>query len=239
MTKKKVICIIPARGGSKGIKSKNLKFINGKPLIYYPIAAAKESKVCDHIFVSTDSAEIAKKAKRYGANVPFLRKKEFAMDLTTTEATLQNALLEYESFMNIKFDICVFLTANRIFRKAKWVSKCVKNLLDNKNIDSSFTVQKIYKHMWHKKNNKFQKVLPWMREYTSRQIAPELYREDTALACATRARFWRKGKRIGKNVKFVIHDDSFAEIDIHSIEDLFIAEQAMKFRLKYLKEKAF
>ena len=71
----KVICIIPARGGSKGIKNKNLMKVNKKPLIFYPINAALKSKVCDYIFVSTDSDKIAKVAKSYNASVPFLRKK--------------------------------------------------------------------------------------------------------------------------------------------------------------------
>ena len=69
--KKKVLCIIPARGGSKGLKLKNLRKINGKPLIYYPIKAAIESKVCDKIFVSTDSKKIAKVAKNLGRMFPF------------------------------------------------------------------------------------------------------------------------------------------------------------------------
>ena len=73
----KTICIIPARGGSKGIKLKNLQKIGGKPLLYYPISAAKRSKVCDLIFVSTDSNKNAKAAKKFGAEVPFLRKKFF------------------------------------------------------------------------------------------------------------------------------------------------------------------
>ena len=76
MSKKKfkVICIIPARGGSKGLKLKNLRKVN-KPLIYYPINAAIKSRVCDHIFVSTDSKKIAYEAKKLGANVPFLRER--------------------------------------------------------------------------------------------------------------------------------------------------------------------
>ena len=71
----KTICIIPARGGSKGIKLKNLQLIGGKPLVYYPINAAKKSKVCDVILVSTDSIKIANVAKRFRAEVPFLRQK--------------------------------------------------------------------------------------------------------------------------------------------------------------------
>ena len=74
--KKKVICIIPARGGSKGLKLKNLQKVNNKPLIYYPIKAAIKSGVCDKICVSTDSLKIASVSKKYGAEVPMLRKKK-------------------------------------------------------------------------------------------------------------------------------------------------------------------
>ena len=56
---------------------------------------------------------------------------------------------------------------------------------------------------------KMSKVSKWMENYTSRQIAPKLYREDTGLACASRAFLWRKGKRIGKKVKIIINEDSF------------------------------
>ena len=74
--KKKVICIIPARGGSKGLKLKNLQKVNNKPLVYYPIKAAIKSGVCDKICVSTDSLKIANISKKYGAEVPILRKKK-------------------------------------------------------------------------------------------------------------------------------------------------------------------
>ena len=159
--------------------------------------------------------------------------------MSTTEETLQNALLDYEKFSKQKFDICVFLTANRVFRRSSWINSCVNHLLNNKDIESSFMVQKTYKHYWHKKNNKYQKVLPWMNTYTSRQIAPEFFREDTALACASRANIWRNGKRIGKKVKFVFHDHPFAEIDIHSQADLHVANSAMNFLIKEKKEKPF
>ena len=230
--KERVLCIIPARGGSKGLINKNIKKICKKPLIYFPIAAALKSNVCDEIFVSTDSKKIADIAKSYGANVPFLRKKKYAKDLTSTEETLKNALIEYEDFYKKKFDICVFLTANRIFRKSQWITTVVNNLKRDKKIDSSFAVHKLYTHFWTKKKNKYQKALPWMKDYTSRQVAPEFYREDTSLACASRSFLWRKGKRIGKNIKFLIHDDPFSGIDIHSEEDLYLASKAMEYRLK-------
>ena len=75
--KKKIICIILARGGSKGLKKKNLRKINGKPLIYYPIRDAKKTKLIDQIIVSTDDKKIAKTAAKYGAKVPFIRPKNF------------------------------------------------------------------------------------------------------------------------------------------------------------------
>ncbi len=233
MKKLRVICIIPARGGSKGLKLKNLRKVNGKPLIYYPINAAIKSEVCDAVFVSTDSKKIADSAKRFGAEVPFLRKAKFSKDLTTTETTLQNALVEYEDYIGKKFDICVFLTCTNIFRKVEWIRFAVQQLKKNYRLDSVFSVHHLYKHFWHYKKNKPKKVLSWMREYTSRQIAPKLFREDTGLTCATRASFWRKGKRIGNNVKFIINKDTITGLDIHNEMDLELAKAA----IKYLKRK--
>lgn len=232
MKKLKVICIIPARGGSKGIKNKNIKIINNLPLISYTIKAAKASKVCDKIFVSTDSSKIAKISKKYGAEVPFLRSKKFSQDFTTTEATLKNALQEAEKYYKTKYDICVFLACTNIFRQSKWIKDAVNGLKKNERLDSIFSVHKFYKHIWHLKKRKPYKILKWMNNYTSRQKAPDLLREDTGLASATRATFWRRGKRIGKKVKFIINTDSFTGIDIHDKKDLFIAECALKYSIK-------
>ena len=70
---KKILAIIPARGGSKGIVGKNIKELNGKPLIAYTIEEAKKSEYINRIVVSTDNEEIANISKKYGAEVPFLR----------------------------------------------------------------------------------------------------------------------------------------------------------------------
>tara|TARA_B100001063_G_C16735870_1_gene541941 strand:- start:74 stop:793 length:720 start_codon:yes stop_codon:yes gene_type:complete len=223
----KVICIIPARAGSKGIKSKNIQLINKRPLIYYTIKAAIKSKVCDKILVSTDSKKISTIAKKYGADVPFLRPKKFAKDFTTTEETLQNALAQAESYYGYKFDICVFLSPTNIFRKISWIKTAVSILKKNKNYDSAFSVHQIYKHFWHVDKKKPKKILNWMNSYTSRQIAPKLFREDTGLASATKAKFWRKGKRIGKNCYLIVNHDSITGIDIHNKFDLKISEECL------------
>jgi CMP-N,N'-diacetyllegionaminic acid synthase len=78
--KNRILAIIPARAGSKGIKKKNIKLLNGNPLISYTIAAAIESKIFDDVVVSTDSREIAKISEEYGATIPFIRPKELASD---------------------------------------------------------------------------------------------------------------------------------------------------------------
>lgn len=228
MSKKKVLAIIPARGGSKGLKNKNLQKILNKPLIYYPIKSAIKSGVCDDIFVSTDDINIAKEAKKHGADVPFLRKKNFSGDLVSTEATLQNALKEYEKYKGKSYDICVFLTCTNIFRKYSFITKAVQNLISDKNLESSFTVKKIYRHFWHIKNGKYKKVLPWMKNYTSRQIAPKLYLEQTPVTLASRSFIWRNGKRIGKKIKLIFNDFPFSEVDINNKDDLKIAAEAMK-----------
>ena len=119
INKKRVICIICARGGSKGLKNKNILKIEGIPLIAYPIIQAKKSKNIGTVLVTTDSKIISRIAKKYGAIVPFLRPKKLAKDTTTTEDTLKHALLTYEKMINFKFDIGVFLSASDFFRKKK------------------------------------------------------------------------------------------------------------------------
>ena len=230
--KLKVICIIPARGGSKGLKNKNFRKINNKPLIYYPIEAAIKSRVCDKICVSTDSPKITRIAQNFGAEVPFLREKKFSRDLTTTEETLKNALLSFENYYNCKFDICVFLTCTNLFRKVSWIRKAVNTLKKNKKYESAFSVHEMYKHFWHKKNNNFSKVSSWMKSYTSRQIGNKIYREDTGLALASRSYLWRKGKRIGNKNYFIANNDPLTGIDIHNVNDLKLAEFAMKYLIK-------
>jgi pseudaminic acid cytidylyltransferase len=86
------IAIIPARGGSKRIPRKNIKIFCGQPMIAYAISSAKESGLFDHIVVSTDDEEIALIAKKWGAEIPFLRPVELADDYTTTVPVVIHAI---------------------------------------------------------------------------------------------------------------------------------------------------
>lgn len=101
-SKIKLLGIITARGGSKGIPKKNIKSFCGKPLIFYTISCAKESGVFDRIIVSTDDDKIAKIARQYGVEVPFIRPKSLAKDNTPTLSVIQHAvkwLIKNESYL--------------------------------------------------------------------------------------------------------------------------------------------
>jgi len=229
----KVISITPARGGSKGLPRKNIRLLLGKPLIAYPIEAAITSGVIDVVLVTTDDEEIADLARRAGAEVPFIRPRELADDLATTESTLQHALLTYEEMSKQAFDICVFLTATDVFREAEWITQAVSILRARPDIESAFSAHATSKNYWQKKEDgSYERLLPWMRTYSSRQIRHVIYREDTGLACASRAWLWREGRRIGDRVEIIPNFNSATDIDIHTDFDLFLAEQA----LKYLRE---
>lgn len=89
---KRILALIPARGGSKGIPHKNIAPLAGKPLIQYSIDAALQSKYIDYVFVSTDDAEIADIAKKNGSKVPFLRPKELASDTAKTIDAVLHAI---------------------------------------------------------------------------------------------------------------------------------------------------
>jgi N-acylneuraminate cytidylyltransferase len=107
------LCIIPARGGSKRIKRKNIKFFLGKPIIYYSIQLAQKSKLFNEIVVSTDDTEIAEIAKSYGASVPFFRSKKNSNDFATTTDVVLEVVDDYLNKFNKSFEniCCIYPTS--------------------------------------------------------------------------------------------------------------------------------
>lgn len=104
------IAIIPARAGSKRIKNKNIKLFFDKPLIFYSIKLALKSKLFDKVIVSTDLQKIAKVAKSFGADVPFLRPKNISTDSVITSKVLIHAVKKIK-LSNIKYICCIYPTA--------------------------------------------------------------------------------------------------------------------------------
>ncbi len=113
------IAVIPARGGSKRIPRKNVRDFCGQPLIAYSIIAAKNSKLFDHIIVSTDDEQIREIANHYGAETPFVRPPELADDYATTVPVIKHALLWVQENMGkVGQACCIYATAPFIQAKA-------------------------------------------------------------------------------------------------------------------------
>ncbi|PRY13298.1 N-acylneuraminate cytidylyltransferase [Pontibacter ummariensis] len=116
--------LIPARGGSKGLPGKNIKPIQGKPLIQFTIDAAREISDPKNICVSTDDAGIAAVVQEYGIEVPFIRPKEFATDHATTEQVVLHALQFYES-KGVLYDYIVLLQPTSPLRTGKHLQEAL------------------------------------------------------------------------------------------------------------------
>jgi N-acylneuraminate cytidylyltransferase len=103
------LAIIPARGGSKRIPKKNIKFFFGKPIIAYAIQNAIDSELFDEIMVSTDDEEIAEVALSYGAKVPFKRSEENSSDFASTIAVINEVILNYKTLgINFEYASCIY-----------------------------------------------------------------------------------------------------------------------------------
>lgn len=133
----KRIAIIPARGGSKRIPRKNIKDFLGMPIIAYSVKAALESGIFDEVMVSTDDEEIAEVAKKFGANVPFLRSEETANDYATTADVINEVLDTYKENGH-EFDVVCCLYATAPFVTAERLKEA-SAILKEGSFDSAFT----------------------------------------------------------------------------------------------------
>ncbi len=126
---KNIVALIPARGGSKGIKNKNIIKIKKKPLIYYSINIAKKIKLINEVFVSTDSARIKKISEYYGANVPFLRPKRYSTDKATDLQVFLHFYKWYLKKYKKKIDLIVHLRTTTPIRKKNTIIKAIKSMI--------------------------------------------------------------------------------------------------------------
>ncbi len=144
--KKKVLVIIPARSGSKGIKNKNIKIIKNKPLLTHSIIYAKKCKFIDKIVVSTDSFKYANIAKKFKADVPFLRSKRLSGDKVKDYPVIKNCLKTSEKYYKTLFDYIVLLRPTSPFRERLLIEKGLKKLHNNKTSTSIRSVIQTKKH---------------------------------------------------------------------------------------------
>lgn len=192
----KILGVIPARGGSKSIPRKNIKILQGKPLIAYTIEEAKKSQLLTHVVVSTEDDEIKQISLDYGAEVPFIRPEGLATDSALAVPTIQHAVLKTEEIKSIKYDYIIMLQPTTPLRKAEDIDSALKTLIES---DADGIISVVDVDNWHPmKMKKFKNsghlidYEPPPMENPPRQLLPKVYMVNGALYATKRDIFIEK-----------------------------------------------
>lgn len=233
----KIMAVIPARGGSKGVPRKNIANLGGKPLIAYTIEVAKKSKLIDACIVSTDDAEIAEVAKKYSADVPFLRPTELARDDSPDIDFLQHALEWVEVQRGWHPKILVVLQPTMPFRRVEDVDGALRFMIEQ-NCDSVRTLAMPthvtpYK-MWFLDDPEKGIISPVLKTEYFDRLGTDVPRQklrpcywQPGVVMATRTEFVKKGKLFGPDLRGYVVDIRNAH-DIDEPADLEYAEFLIK-----------
>jgi N-acylneuraminate cytidylyltransferase len=221
------LIIIPARGGSKGVPRKNIKNLNGKPLIQYTIAAALEIFDAKNICVTTDDLEIRKAAEETGIVVPFLRPKELATDTAGSYEVLLHAIDFYEKQGYIA-DVIVLLQPTSPFRTKRHIEEALK-LYDN-HIDMVVSVKETksnpYYVLYEENENGFLRKSK-ESNFTRRQDCPKVWEYNGAVYIINTASLKKQGiNAFDKIIKYEM--DEFSSHDIDTLFDWKLAELMME-----------
>lgn len=225
------LVIIPARGGSKGIPHKNIKPLNGKPLIYYTIDVARQIVAEENICVSTDDDAIIKCVEDYGLKVPFVRPQELSTDTAGTYEVLLHALDYYEK-QGKKFDNIILLQNTSPFRTAVDVKESLK--LYSSEIDMVVSVKESsanpYYNCFEEDENGFLKISKGDGSYKRRQDVPKAYVYNGAIYIINPESLKKMplGK-FSKRVKYVM--DEIHSVDLDNMIDWKFAEFLIKEKL--------
>ncbi|MGR5902766.1 acylneuraminate cytidylyltransferase family protein [Bacillus cereus] len=198
MNKQKVVAIIPARGGSKGIPRKNIRLLNGKPLISYAIEVAKKSNLIDKVVVSTDDIEIGNIAKKYGAEV-IMRPDHISSDEVPLDPVIHYTVEKIEEELDESYDIVVTVQPTSpllsIFTLENVIQKIIKE-----NYDTVLTGLDDRHLSWKLEQDKF---VPNFKERKNRQYLPSEFRESGAVF-ATKRKCITPNNRMGKISLFML-----------------------------------
>jgi len=172
------------RGGSKGVLNKNVRELNGKPLMAYTIEQAKESGLFEHIVVSTDSEEIAETAQNLGAEAWFLRPPEMATDEAPKLPVIRHAFLESESHYGQQFDVLVDLDVTSPLRLVEDIKDAYDQFRDEDAdilITASPARKNPYFNMVEKVNGRVNIVKRLDKSPVRRQDAPQVYDANASI----------------------------------------------------------
>jgi len=210
-----ICAFIFARGGSKGLPGKNIKMLAGKPLLAYSIETAKQVAGVKRVIVSTDNDAIAEVARAWGAEVPFMRPAELALDDTPEWRVWQHALKWLKQHHQLP-ELFVSLPATSPLRSVSDVEKCIEAL--DKNTDMVVTVTEAHRSPWFNMLSRdeqgFCQVLLDNKEIYRRQDAPEVF-DMTTVAYVARSEFILSHERVfdGRVKAVEIPKERAADID--------------------------
>lgn len=219
-----ILVVIPARGGSKGIPGKNIKPLNGKPLIYYTIDAARAIVDDTHICVSTDDDSIVETVENYGLKVPFKRPDYLATDTASTYDVLLHAIHFYEE-KGEHFDVVILLQATSPFRSGEHVKEALA--FYSEEIDMVVSVKETdsnpYYICFEEDINGMLQISKGDGHYTRRQDCPPVYEYNGAIYIINPDSLKTKPlNKFSKRKKYVM--DKAHSLDLDNMMDWKLAE---------------
>ena len=167
----RIFAVIPARGGSKSVRQKNIKRLGAHPLIAYTIVLAKMSKMIERVIISTDSKEIADIAIKYGAEVPFMRPPEFAQDDSGDFEWLEHLINYLEKKENKPAEYLIHLRPTTPFREVEVVDDAINYFLKNESATSLRSVSPVS----HPPQKIFKMEGPYLKGFFNNDHRPEYY----------------------------------------------------------------
>lgn len=214
-----ILTIIPARGGSKGIPRKNVRLLNGKPLIAYSIETALNSTYKMDVCVSTDDIEIEQISRKYNASV-VKRENELASDEVPLDPVIYDAYQKVSERNNKNYDLIITLQPTSPLLKIETLDAAIYKILNNQSIDTLISANNIPHLSWRYGENS--SIIPNYEKRLNRQLLPEHLMENGAFMI-TRSSAITKESRIGKQVS-IFELPSEESIDIDTPQDWWIAE---------------
>ena len=227
----RVLAIIPARGGSKGVPGKNIKLLSGKPLIEYTTEVAQQSKLLTKVVVSSDDDKIIEVAKNTGVEVPFKRPSNLSKDATPTLPVIKHALAYYKN-IGEEFDAICLLQVTSPFRTVDFLDNALQKFI-NEGADSLISVQKVpheYNPHWTFELNEEGnlKIATGEEKIISRrQDLPTTYHRDGSIYITKTSVILEKNSLYGNTIAYIeSKEKNFVNID--TLRDWGKAEEIIK-----------
>ena len=216
-----ILAVIPARGGSKGIPRKNVRLMNGKPLIYYAIKNAQECSLIDDVVVSSDDEEILSIARLYGAET-MNRDSQLAQDAVTLDPVIYDAVCRMEKRKNVKYDVVITLQPTSPLLSQGTLEAAIADFM-NSSFDTYISVVNKPHLSWTAVDGE---IRPNYKKRLNRQQLPPNYFETGAFLI-TRREYVQENTRIGKKISVYEMPEKEA-IDIDDEADWIVCEHELK-----------